>query len=198
MTKGEARALFLRWLDEATINGQTASQQQTADLSDKFDYFLTGTLLYLAGYFRLGRQFVPETEETVGGLRRVELPADFRELERVVAAGPDFYRPVEEYWTEGDRYLLVPGDLQGQLRILYWGNPAAVEPEAEEERVLEVLPQAEMLVPLKTAADVTAGSEDTAAVSHYLEGRFSNMMVNLLGSGIPQTGQVGTVFSMEG
>ena len=53
MTKGEARKLFLRWLDEATVNGQEASSDLTADLVNRFDYFLDGTLNYVAGIFKL-------------------------------------------------------------------------------------------------------------------------------------------------
>lgn len=53
MTKGEARKLFLRWLDEATVNGQEASSDLTADLVNRFDYFLDDALNYMAGIFKL-------------------------------------------------------------------------------------------------------------------------------------------------
>lgn len=53
MTKGDAKKQFLRWLDEATINGQEAGRDLTADLEDRFGYMLDGTVKYLAGIFKL-------------------------------------------------------------------------------------------------------------------------------------------------
>lgn len=50
MTKGEARKLYLRWLDEATVNGQEARDE---DLIDRFDHFLDGAVSYLASQFKL-------------------------------------------------------------------------------------------------------------------------------------------------
>lgn len=52
MTKGELRELFLRYLDEATDNGEATSVQQRADLKDKFDYFLGGAMLFVAGQIK--------------------------------------------------------------------------------------------------------------------------------------------------
>ncbi len=57
MTKGECRELFLRYLDEATANGAATSAEQRADYLDKFDYFLNGALIYLAGHIKRVKEF---------------------------------------------------------------------------------------------------------------------------------------------
>lgn len=53
MTKGEAIELMLRWLDEATSNGQPAPTDQIADLKDRAAHLLDGVLKYLAGHFKI-------------------------------------------------------------------------------------------------------------------------------------------------
>ena len=178
MTKGEARKLYLRWLDEATINGQESDYEQRADLEDKFDYFLNGAVFYLAGHFRLPAVYRGEPEEAVGDCFRYRLPEDFRELDKIVQTQGGIYREIQEYHREGERDYLVLKE-EAPPRFLYWKNPAAVSPLAPEGTVLELHPRAEMLAPLKTAVDATAGTEDMAGISGYLEGLFSNMLINL-------------------
>lgn len=51
MTKGEAIELMLRWLDEATVNGQNAQEEQIADLRDRGAWLLDGVLKFLAEMF---------------------------------------------------------------------------------------------------------------------------------------------------
>ena len=63
LTKGRAKELALRWLDEATLNGQTASSELTADYTDKFDYMMYNVLVYIAAIFRLRGSFVVKPEE---------------------------------------------------------------------------------------------------------------------------------------
>lgn len=53
MTKGEAIESMLRWLDEATINGQSTPPEQIADLKDRAAYLLDGAVKYIAGQFRI-------------------------------------------------------------------------------------------------------------------------------------------------
>jgi len=57
MTKIELRELYLRYLDEATANGVATTTEQRADYKDKFDYFLNGALLYVAGQIKTVKEY---------------------------------------------------------------------------------------------------------------------------------------------
>ncbi len=179
MTKGEARKLYLRWLDEATVNGQETDYEQRADLEDKFDYFLDGAVFYLAGHFHLPAVYEGEPEGMAGNYERYRLPEDFREMDRIVRVEEGVYREETAYRVEGERDYLVERGGE-RPRFLYWKNPAPLGTSAPEDAVLEIHPRAAVLVPLKAAVDATAGTEDMAGTSSYLEGLFSNMLMNLL------------------
>ena len=65
--------------------------------------------------------------------------------------------------------------------MFYFGLPKAVAVDAPEDTELEIVPKAEQLVPLRLAIEATAGSDETSAISAYLENKWSNMVMNLLG-----------------
>ena len=58
--------------------------------------------------------------------------------------------------------------------------PDEIAYDAKDTTVLEVSPKAVQLVPLRLAIEATAGSDETNAISSYLENKFSNMVSNLL------------------
>lgn len=53
MTKKLAIDQMLRWLDEATANGQAVPADQIADLKDRAAYLLDGVVKFLAGQFKI-------------------------------------------------------------------------------------------------------------------------------------------------
>lgn len=53
MTKGEAKAAALRWIDEATVNGRDPGIGELADYRDRMDHLLDGVLNALAVSFPL-------------------------------------------------------------------------------------------------------------------------------------------------
>lgn len=57
MTKGEAIAQMLRWLDEATINGDTTPADQIADLKERAAYLIDGVVKYIAGHFKIPAEY---------------------------------------------------------------------------------------------------------------------------------------------
>ena len=57
MTKGEAIETMLRWLDEATVNGQDAPAVQLADLKNRAAYLLDGAVKYIAGHFKIPAEY---------------------------------------------------------------------------------------------------------------------------------------------
>ena len=59
MTKGEAKAAALRWIDEATVNGRDPGAGELADYRDRMNYLLDGVLNALAISFPLsGEQHI--------------------------------------------------------------------------------------------------------------------------------------------
>ena len=186
MTKGEAKKLALRWLDEATLNGQEAGAELTADYKDKFNYFLYNVLVYVAAVFKISRTFsVMATDGTAKGTYvSFVLPNDVMELDKIVRYNASQYDQVRAFRKEGDNVYLIPKNFIGEndtIDFIYWGMPTLVAVDDEDTVNIEVVPKAEQLVPLRLAIEATAGSDETSGISAYLEGKYSNMVANLLG-----------------
>ncbi|MGE4213146.1 MAG: hypothetical protein AB7E42_00010 [Anaerotignaceae bacterium] len=186
MTKGEAKKLALRWLDEATLNGQEAGAELTADYKDKFNYFLYNVLVYVAAVFKISRTFsVTITEGTAkGSYVSFTLPNDVMELDKIIRYNASQYEEVRAFRKDGDHVYLIPKNALGEndtLEFIYWGMPGVVAVDADDTATIEVVSKAEQLVPLRLAIEATAGSDETSGISAYLEGKYSNMVANLLG-----------------
>lgn len=198
MTKSDAKEKALRWLDEATINGLEVSMDQKADLLDKFDFFLNDALCFLAGFFRLEGQLIldPANGEKKGNYLKYTMPEDFLDFDKIVVYEGDSYRELKDYKTEGEKEFLIPASCTGTVQVQYFRYPAQTDPDAQDSTTLDIAKKAELLLPLKLAVDATAGSEDTAQVSAYLDGKFSNFLANLLGSQRFPTPQIERIYSM--
>ena len=186
MTKGEAKKLALRWLDEATLNGQEAGAELTADYKDKFNYFLYNVLVYVAAVFKLSRSHSVQAIEgkAKGTYVSFTLPNDVMELDKIVRYNASQYDEVRTFRKEGDNVYLIPKNVIGEndtVEFIYWGMPTLVAVDDEDTVNIEVVPKAEQLVPLRLAIEATAGSDETSGISAYLEGKYSNMVANLLG-----------------
>ena len=188
MTKVEAKAQALRWLDEATLNGQPAGVELTADYTDKFNYFLWNVLVYIAAIFKLEKTFTADKETGVkkGGFYAYEMPKDFMELERINVYSGTGVTQIFDFKKSADRVYLIPRSYIEKdgidVEFVYYGMPTEVESTAPDATELDVMPKAAQLVPLRLAIEATAGSDETNAISAYLEGKFSNMVNNLLGN----------------
>lgn len=186
MTKGEAKKQALRWLDEATLNGQPAGAELTADYTDKFNYFLWNVLVYIAAIFKLERSFIADKENGVkkGGFYGYTMPKDFLELERINIYFENGVIELTDYKKSGDKTFLIPKSYiesdSTEVEILYYGMPEEISESAPDATELEIMPKAVQLVPLRLAIEATAGSDETNAISAYLEGKFSSMVNNLL------------------
>lgn len=187
MTKGEAKKQALRWLDEATLNGQPAGAELTADYTDKFNYFIWNVLVYIAAIFKLERSFIADKESGVkkGGFYGYTMPKDFLELERINIYFENGVIELTDYKKSGDKTFLIPKSYiesdSTEVEILYYGMPEEISESAPDTTELEIMPKAVQLVPLRLAIEATAGSDETNAISAYLEGKFSSMVNNLLG-----------------
>lgn len=186
MTKGDAKKQALRWLDEATLNGQDASIELTADYTDKFDYFLWNAVTFISSVFKLPRIYIAEiTADTdkKGRYYRFTLPEDYMELKSIAAYSETGYFDIQDYRRESNRVYLIPGEyFRNGLAVEfdYWGIPEKFDENAPDSTVLEVVPKAEQLVGLRLAIEATAGSDETNAISAYLENKYSNMVSNLI------------------
>lgn len=186
LTKGRAKELALRWLDEATLNGQTASSELTADYTDKFNYMLYDVLVYISAIFRLSGSYTVNTDECteVGGYYKVKMPDDFMGFNRIMAYSSVTSTEIPDFRRYSTSTYLIPkiyfsDDIT--VEVVYWRMPEQIELSSSDTTVLDVVPKAEQLVPLRLAIEATAGSDETNAISAYLEGKFSNMVNNLLG-----------------
>lgn len=185
MTKGEAKKLALRWLDEATLNGQPASAELTMDYTDKFDFFLWYVVVFISAIFKISETYRADEEnlEPKGNYYRVELPDNFIGLNTIHMYNSSYETDITDYLRESTRAFLIPktyfnGD--NKVEIIYWRMPEKFDETASDATELDVVKKAEQLVPLRLAIEATAGSDETNAISAYLEGKFSSMVNNLI------------------
>ena len=146
MTKGEAKAAALRWLDEATVGGRAADSDELADYQNRMDTLIDGALRQLAVRFPLENVWETKAAE------EVTLPEDFY----------------------AKKVFLLPKDAAGTLRFYYQRLPQSVKPDAEDDTMLDVAAGAEDLLALRLAADATAGMEEKSAAYARLDARFQS------------------------
>ncbi len=110
-----------------------------------------------------------------------QMPDDFRELDSIVhTANGMAYQNYAHYRRESGGRILIPYDEVGQFEFIYWRSPAPLAPGAKEDTVLDIDPRAASLLPLKLAVDLTAGTEETAAISQYLNGQLASLLMAAL------------------
>lgn len=284
ITKARAIEECLRWLDEATINGEQPASEQLADYRDRAAHLLSGVVSLIAEHFRipatktivqnpvanlLGEahrlesvmpgapftatingmrsfwleilgdvtvtirrggevlysceeyaegEFIPVAANVPGAADGVvtltvesdypasvrcpaayavefpydeaiqpctpyasyDMPHDFREYEKCVrTADGCSYEEYHDVRREGLRTFQLPRAERGQFTFYYWRNPRPVPYDAPDDMPLEVAPEAESLVALKLAADITRGIPETQSVSYWLDAEFASRVNNL-------------------
>lgn len=184
MTKQEAKAAALRWLDEATSGGSALDQGSTADLEDRMDHLLDGAVAAVCGRFPHYAVFCAECTAQQDPAQpswvRVRLPEDFSALHEVRFAAADGSSvPFSEYRRVGKGEYTVPAVLNGTLEFTYIRMPAVLGAAAEGDAELDVEPEAVVLVPLRLAADILVGVDETAVLSGYLLARYNEMAAAL-------------------
>lgn len=188
MTKLEAKELALRVLDEATINGQPAGVELTADYTDKFDYFLNDALVFIANIFPIHSSisikfYTPY--QVRGPYVRVDYPEDIIKIRNVVAYSDKGYEDVQ-YIEDSENSILVERyilDSYTAVEMNYNRLPETITFDAPDDTVLDIPRKAESILPLKLAIDATAGNEETSAISAFLNSKLDNLIVNLMGDG---------------
>jgi len=108
------------------------------------------------------------------------LPFDMREYDKCVRTSDgNNYEEFHDVRREGFRTFLLPRNVPGQFEFHYWRNPRAVPHDADDNTPLEVAPEAEALVGLKLASDLTRGIPEDQSKSYWLDAEFSSRIANL-------------------
>ena len=109
-----------------------------------------------------------------------DLPCDLREYDKCVRTSDGTsYEEFHDVRREGFRTFLLPRRVKGQFEFHYWRNPRDVPFDADDDTPLEVAPEAEALVGLKLASDLTRGIPESQSVSYWLDAEFSSRIANL-------------------
>ena len=194
MTKQEAKAAALRWLDEATSGGLALDVQTTADLEDRMDYLLDGAVAAVGGRFPHYEVYCRQPSEESGYVQ-VKLPEDLQALVEVRLCGADGRSlPFSDYQRVGRGEYVVPAAPGGSLYFTYIRLPLLPGPGADDGTELDVEPEAAALIPLRLAADVLVGVDETAALSAFLSARYSDMAAALYRRSEPDRAVVECVY----
>ena len=194
MTKDDLFALFLRYIDEATNNGQPADVAQYADYRDKFNYYLDSAVKYLAK-FRPVRAALrvdanaPSLDASTPGIYSVMLPIAVSCVRTVEnACGKLFWR------LRGSDTLLIGADSGLPVTVYYDKLPDAVAPDAPDEAGCERDEEVQPLVALRCAILATQG--DNSVTADNLQNQFNQMATAILNSAPTYANTVGTVMTM--
>ncbi len=197
MTKNEAKNAALRWLDEASEGGCALEQETTADWMERMDHLLDGAVAAVCGRFpHRAVHMVSGEPQTSAAWRQVQLPENCDTVEQIWQLSTDGRpRSFSDYRRIERRCYAVPADA-GALAFHYIRRPRAVGPTVPETTVLDVLPEAESLVPLRLAADLLVGADETAALSAWLEQRYAAQAAVLFRRPAPDRATVECIYTM--
>ena len=125
------------------------------------------------------------------------MPEDFSSLEKVLYStdGLHFAR-FSEYRRVSDGVYAVPRTLAGQLEFHYIRRPVRLGAAAEGGSVLDVEPDAVDLVPLRLAADLLTGMEETAVLSRYLSGLYDERTAEIGRRMEPEQDRIESIYEM--
>jgi|GEM_PF-1535344 len=152
MTRAEAKALYLRYLGEATING---SPRDDPDFSDLFDALLYPAIVQVAALY--------PSRETLCVERRLEAPEDLVAITRTF---DETGAPVA-YTRVGERTFFFDAPCTAE----YTRRPSA--PGEENDAVLDLDERAAQLVPIQIAIHAAAASPEHAWQVPYLTASYN-------------------------
>ncbi len=200
MTKQEAKEAALRWLDEATSGGRALETGMTADLEERMDHLLDAAVAAVCGRFPQDEVFSVACEEAVGTVRqpeerRITLPQDLVALTEVrYSCDGVSSRRFSDYRRAAAGVYIVPALEKGQLDFSYIRAPKLLGATAPESALLDVRPEAAVLVPLRLAADLLTGVDETAALAGYLAERYNALAASIYRRPEPEPGAVECVY----
>lgn len=201
MTKKEARAAALRWLDEATAGGRSLEAQLTADLQDRMDHLLGAAVAAVCGRFprcevyTVTDAYPARSAAPDAAYVRITLPPEAETLTGVRYVGADgAFMPFSDYRRAAKGVYIIPARLNGTLEFSCIRRPQLPAADAPEDTELDVEPAAAHLVPLRLAADVLTGVDETAVLAGYLSARYNELAAAVYRRPEPEPGAVECVY----
>lgn len=120
----------------------------------------------------------------------------FRCLHQLLLEDSFDYAPAEEWRLEGDDVLVIPADTAGVYTLWYKAYPQIITMETEDSEVIELAPEAAVLIPLYIAAELY--KEDELSLATVLRNEYEDGLMKLQtayaagGAGIRSAGFVNT------
>lgn len=167
MTIGEAKAIYLRYLGEATVNG---SLRNDPDLADQFSYLVNSAVIYVSSAFP-DRVLVTLTD------REWDAPGDFVSIFRTF----DEYGMPVAYYEKGENHFIFDEICD----VEYCRTPETILPGADDSTQIDLPERACELVPLKVAIDAALANPDYAYKVQFLTNTYNAMEEALLDAHMP-------------
>jgi len=145
MTKGEARALYLRYLGERTVNG---SVRADLDLNDVFNGVLDTALTFVAASFP-DRVVLTVDKDAL----TIDMPAD---MAYIIKTLDEYGNPVA-YKRVAYQFVFA-----GPCEVVYAKRPDTIAVEAPDTTVIDLDDRYAKLIPLKCAIEAALGLEEYA------------------------------------
>lgn len=101
----------------------------------------------------------------------------FRSLHQLLLEDGVDYAPAEEWRLEGDDVLVLPADTAGTYTLWYKAYPQTITMETEDSEVIELAPEAAVLIPLYIAAELY--KEDELAMATVLRNEYEDGLMKL-------------------
>ena len=145
------------------------------------DHLLDGAVAAVCGRFPQYMSFSKQPQPEMGAAYvAVTLPQEMLTLTEIRLQMLDGQSlPFSDYSRAGRGVYSVPAAPGGVLVFNGIRTPRLPGVQAAETEELDVAPDAAVLVPLRLAADVLAGVDETAALATYLTARYNDMAVTL-------------------
>jgi hypothetical protein len=194
MTKGEVFQLFLRYVDEATSNGQPVDTTQYADYEDKYNYFLDDAVKHLAIYRPVKASIDINltdinVDSSVNGIYRITLSDAIVQINTIENDnGKVLWR------IRGENVLIVTSNYTFPITIYYDKKPDDVPSDALDSYVFELDSGVHGLIALWCA--VLAAKNADPTLSGNLENQF-NQAAALLNVSPKYSNTINTIIPLE-
>ena len=192
MTKGDARNLYMQWLDAAGVGGAP----DDAAFVTKFNLMLSPAQIFVASLrddekvLTLGEGDV--TAAAPGDDHLIDKPSGMRKILRVEGAG----LPVP--WALTGNQIQIAGYADFPITVGYTKVPDAIASDASDGTVLEVADDLCPLVPLYAAVLATTADDDDRSTSAWLRSIFSEMAQNITTKASGTASEIASVYRMNG
>ena len=173
MTKAEARALYLQWLDAAGVGGAP----DDATFVTKFNLMLSPAQIFVASLRDDERVLTLNDGDIAADASEddylIDKPTGMRKILRVEGAG----MPLR--WALTGSQIQIDGSAAFPITVGYTKVPDAIASSASDTTVLETADDLSPLVPLYAAILATTADDDDRSTSAWLRSIFSEMAQNI-------------------